>query len=69
MVKKALFSCKKLFALLRGITSKNNGDYDCINCLVIMIVLIVTLYENVCENHNYCFIEMPEKVTNIINRM
>ena len=24
---------KKLSALLRGITSKNNGDFDCLNCL------------------------------------
>ena len=24
---------KKLTALLRGITSKNNGDFNCLNCL------------------------------------
>ena len=24
---------KKLSALLRGITSKNNGDFYCLNCL------------------------------------
>ena len=26
-------SVKKLSALLRGITSKNNGDFYCLNCL------------------------------------
>ena len=28
----ALSCSKKLSALLRGITSKNNGDSDCLNC-------------------------------------
>ena len=29
----ALSCCKKLSTLLRGITSKNNGDFYCLNCL------------------------------------
>ena len=28
----ALSCCKKLSALLRGITSNNNGDFYCLNC-------------------------------------
>ena len=29
----ALPCCKKLFALLRGITSEHEGDFYCVNCI------------------------------------
>ena len=32
----ALSSCKKLSALLRGITSKHNGNFYCLNCFYLL---------------------------------
>ena len=40
--------------LFRGITSKNNGDFYCLN------------HESICRNHDYCYIEMPDKDNNIL---
>ena len=46
---------KKLFTLLRGIKSKNNEDFCCINCFHSFRT------EKVCGNHNYCYVEMPKE--------
>ena len=47
---------KKLSELLRGIaTSKHDGDFYCLNCFH-----SYWTKEKVCENHDYCYVEMPE---------
>ena len=55
---------KSFSALFRGITSSNNGDFYCLNCfLFIHIAFFINLkkHEIVCNNHDYCRIDMPEE--------
>ena len=57
---------KKLSALLRGITSKHEGDFYCLNCFhSFRAENKLKKHKNVCEGHDYCYIEMP-KEDNII---
>ena len=57
---------KKLSALLRGITSKHDGDFYCLNCLHSYRTKDkLKEHENVCKDHDYCYIEMPNE-NNII---
>ena len=58
---------KKLPILLRGITSKHNGDFYCLNCFNSYSAKEnLKKHRNVCENHDYCYVEMPEKVNKIL---
>ena len=48
--------------LLRGITSKHNGDFYCLNCFNSKNTNEkLKKHKNVWENHDYCYVEMPEK--------
>ena len=63
----ALSCCKKLSALLRGITSNNNGDFYCINCLHSYRTEIkLKKHYNVCKNHDHCYPEMRNKDNKIL---
>ena len=55
---------KSLSRLLRGITSNHDGDYYCLNCFHSENKLNV--HKKVCENHDYCNIEMPSNDNNLI---
>ena len=58
----ALSCCKKLSTLLEGITSKHKGDFYCLNCFNSYSTKEkLKKHRNVCENHAYCYVEMPEK--------
>ena len=58
---------KKLSVSLRGITSKNNGDFYCLNCLYIFrIKNKLELHKKVCENKNFCNVIMPSEDTEIL---
>ena len=58
----ALSCCKRLSALFRGITSNNNGDLCCINCLhSYRTKNKLRKHENVCKNYDYCYLEMPNE--------
>ena len=48
---------KKLSPLLRGITGNNNGDFYCFHSYTTENKL--ENHKNVCENHDYCYVEMP----------
>ena len=51
---------KRLSALFRGVTSNNNGDFYCLNCFQSYTTKnILKKHKNVCENHDYCYVEMP----------
>ena len=51
---------KKLSALLRGVTGNNNGDFYCLNCFrAYTTENKLETHKKVCENHDYCCIEMP----------
>ena len=54
---------KKLSALFKGITSKNHGDSYCLNFYCLHSFRKenkVRKYKNLCENHDYCYVEMPK---------
>ena len=53
--------------LFRGIASKNNGDFHCLNCFSSFSTEnALKNHENVCRDHNYCYIEMRYKENNIL---
>ena len=58
---------KKLSALLKGITSKHKGDFYCLNCFHSCSTKEKLIkHRNVCENHNYFYVEMPENDNRIL---
>ena len=63
----ALSCCKKMCALIRGINSKHNGDLYCLNCFYSCTTEnALKKHENGCKNHDYCYVEMPDKDNNIL---
>ena len=58
---------KKLPGLLRGITSNQKEDFYCLNCFRSYRTRNkLEAHKKICENHNYCNVEMPTKDNNII---
>ena len=58
---------KNLPGLLRGITSTHKEEFYCLNCFCSYKTKMSSKYiKKICENHNYCHIEMPTKDNNII---
>ena len=55
---------KNLSGLLRGITSNHKEDFYCLNCFHSYSKL--ESHKKICENHDYCHVEMPTKDNNII---
>ena len=53
---------RSLSALLRGITSSNNGDFYCLNCFhSYRAHNKLKKHERVCNNHDYCHVDMPNE--------
>ena len=53
---------KSLFALFREITGNSHGDFYCLNCFNSYTTENkLKKHKNVCENHHYCCVEMPEE--------
>ena len=53
---------KRLSALLKGITSKHVRDFYCLNCFrAYTTENRLERHKNVCENHDYCCVEMPHE--------
>ena len=58
---------KNLPGLLRGITSTHKEDFYCLSCFhSYRTSHIEKSHKKICENHNYCNIEMPTKNNSII---
>ena len=58
---------KKLSALFKGVTSKHKGDFHCLNCFHSYSTKEkLKRHRNVCENHDYCYVEIPEKDNKIL---
>ena len=58
---------KSLSALFRGITSKHVGDFYCLNCFCsYRTENKLKKHKKVCENHDYCYVEMPEEDNKIL---
>ena len=53
---------KNLSGLLRGITSNHNADFYCLNCFCSYSTKNkLEKHKKICENHDYCHVEMPTK--------
>ena len=58
---------KRLSALLNGITSNHNGDFYCLNCFCAYTTKNkLEKHKKICENHDYCHVEMPNEDNKII---
>ena len=58
----ALSCCKKLSALIRGITPKHEGGFSCLNCFYSYSTENkFKKHFDVCKNHHYCYVEIPEE--------
>ena len=58
---------KNLSRLLRGITSNHKEDFYCLNCFhSYRAENKLEAHKKICENYDYCHVEMPTKNNNII---
>ena len=58
---------KSFSALLRGRTSKHEGNFYCLNCFhSYRIENMLKKHENVRKNHGYCYVEIPEEYNKIL---
>ena len=58
---------KSLSRLFRGITSNHDGDFYCLNCLhSFRTDNALKKHERLCENNDYCSVEMPTKLNKIL---
>ena len=58
---------KNLSGLLRGITSNHKEDFYCLNCFhSYSTENKLEAHKKICENHDYCHVEMPTKNNNTI---
>ena len=58
---------KNLSRLLRGITSNHKEDFYCLNCFhSYRTENKLEAHKKICENHDYCHVEMPTKNNNSI---
>ena len=58
---------KRLSGLLRGVTCNNNGDFYCLNCFhSYKTENKLDKHKKICENHDYCHVEMPNEDNKII---
>ena len=58
-----------LSRLLRGITSNHHDGFYCLNCFHSYRTknkLVLLAHKKICENHDYCHVEMPITGNNII---
>ena len=57
----------RLSGLLRGVTGNNNGDFYCLNCFhAYRTTNKLETHKKICENHDYCHVEMPNEDSKII---
>ena len=58
---------KNLSRLLRGITNNHDGDFYCLNCFhSYRTKNKLEAHEKICENRDYCHVEMPTNDNNMI---
>ena len=62
-----LLYVKTFPALLRGITSKHDGDFYCLNCFHTYSTKDKPKkHKGVCEKHDYYYLKMPKEVNKIL---
>ena len=58
---------KSLPGLLKGITSNHKEDFYCLNCFCAYTTKNkLEEHKKICENHEYCYVEMPNEDNKII---
>ena len=58
---------KRLPGLLKRITSSHNEDFYCLNCFCAYSTRNkLEEHKKICENHDYCNVEMPNEDNKII---
>ena len=58
---------RSLSKLFRGITANHNGGFYCLNCLhSFRTDNALKRHERLCENNDYCHVEMPTKIDKIL---
>ena len=58
---------ERLSGLLRGGTGNNNSDFYCLNCFhAYRTENKLEKHKKICENHDYCHVEMPNEDNKII---
>ena len=58
---------ESLSGSFRGVTSNNNEDFYCLGCLhPFQTDNALKKHERLCNNHDYCQVEMPTNDTNIL---
>ena len=58
---------KGLSALIRGITSNHKEDFYCLNCFHSYSTKEkLKRHEKECNDHDYCYIEMPDEDNKIL---
>ena len=58
---------KSLSALFREIAGNNHEDFYCLNCFQSYTTENkLKKHKKVCENHDYCYVEMPEEYNKIL---
>ena len=58
---------KRISGLLRGITSRHNGDFYCLNCFHSYTTEEkFREHKRICENHDSCFLKMPHEDNKIL---
>ena len=61
------FTVQTISRLFKGITSNHYGDFYCLNCFhSYRTKNKLEAHQNICENHDFCHVEMPTKDNNII---
>ena len=54
-------------ALFRGITSKHDGDFYCLNSFhLFRTENKLKKHKQVCENYEHCYVEMPKENNGIL---
>ena len=65
--KRHYLAIKSIPMLFRGITSKSNGDFYCLDCFSSFRTKNARkIHVNVCKDNDYCYIEMPNGENNIL---
>ena len=58
---------KRISGLLRGITSKHNGDFYCLNCFHSYATEEkFRKHKRICENDDFCFLKMPDEDNKVL---
>ena len=62
-----LSRCKEFVRITRRITSKHKRDFYCLNYFHSYTTENkLEKHKNVCENHDYCYVEIPEEDNKIL---